>query len=306
MGLDTASVKFCGAARSLGVDFGRTLTLGRQGLFPAPRSLQRVFDALGIDRNARNFLSLNQYGEDFLALLGAREVDSMDYSDYEGATVIHDMNQPVPDALKERFTVVYDGGTLEHVFHVTQALRNCMEMVAPGGHFLQANVANNFMGHGFWQFSPELLFRVFSPANGFQVKLVLLHEITRGGRWYRASDPDKVRQRVTLRNAEPTYILTIARKIASTEICSSPPLQSDYSAIWRNQARENGPDSVAASRATRRTGSRIPVWARDAFRPLQRAYGAINRRAAFASAAFQEIPEDDLLRGTIPGIGSRG
>ncbi len=36
--------------------------------------------------------------------------------DVPRANVIHDMNMPLPDALKEQYDLVVDGGTLEHVF----------------------------------------------------------------------------------------------------------------------------------------------------------------------------------------------
>jgi hypothetical protein len=69
-----------------------------------------------------------------------------------------------------QFSVVYGAETIEHVFNILQAFKNCMEMVCVSGHF---NVANNYMGHGFWQFGPELIYRIFSRENGFQIKAVL-------------------------------------------------------------------------------------------------------------------------------------
>ena len=237
MGLDNASIKFACAAKSLGVDFSNSLMLGRQRLLPDASALQEVFAIHGINLRATEFLHANKYGEEFFSLLGAHEINSMDYSSYEGATILHDLNSPIPADLNQRFSVVYDGGTIEHIFNVPQALKNCMEMVQVGGHFLQVNIANNYMGHGFWQFSPELLFRVFSPANGYEVKIVLLHEVVSQRAWYVVSDPDQVHQRVTLCNSNPTYILTIAKRIAKCEIFSQPPLQSDYSAIWSRSDR---------------------------------------------------------------------
>jgi methyltransferase family protein len=60
----------------------------------------------------------------------------MDASGFEGSSIQHDLNQPIPPSLSARFTLVLDSGTLEHVFDVPQALRNCMEIVAPGGHLI--------------------------------------------------------------------------------------------------------------------------------------------------------------------------
>ena len=65
------------------------------------------------------------------------------------------MNTPIYGSLKNRFSALLDAGTIEHVFNFPQAIRNCMEMVKVGGHFIQVTVANNFIGHGFYQFSPE-------------------------------------------------------------------------------------------------------------------------------------------------------
>src|SRR5690606_18138908 len=119
----------------------------------------------------------HDYADDFLRdALGARELDVMDYSAYEGAAVIHDLNQPVPGALHERFDAVIDGGALEHIFNFPVALSNLMNMTKPGGRVFLFLPANNLCGHGFYQFSPELMFRVFTEANGFETERVTLWE----------------------------------------------------------------------------------------------------------------------------------
>ena len=40
----------------------------------------------------------------------ATRVDSVDVSSYEKATILHDMNLPIPGEPKERFTLVHDAG----------------------------------------------------------------------------------------------------------------------------------------------------------------------------------------------------
>lgn len=256
MGLDTASIKFCCAAKAMGVDFSRTLMIGRQSMFSNANELGKVFSVLGIDENPQQFLVENKYAEKFFLLLGAKEVTSLDYTDYEGATIIHDMNSPISGPLKNKFSVVYDGGTLEHIFNIPQALKNCMEMIEVGGFFLQANIANNFMGHGFYQFSPELLFRVFSPENGFATKVVLVHERIRDGKWYVVKDPDKAKQRVLLCNSNPTYVLTIAQKTADAEIFKNHPLQSDYVSLWKSPVEQA--NSYVGSRSSHRRPALTP------------------------------------------------
>jgi hypothetical protein len=309
MGIDTASAKFLCAARSRGADFARALMLGRQTFYPDARSLRRIFAIHKLPHDVDAFLRQNEYAESFFRCLGAREVASLDCSSYEGATLVHDMNSPIPDELRERFTVVHDGGTLEHVFNLPQALRNSMEMVRVGGHFTQVTVANNFMGHGFWQFSPELVFRVFSPANGYRIDAVLLHEVVPGGPWYVVTDPNEVGARVELCNSRPTYILTIAQRIARTEIFAIPPQQSDYVAQWRDgdeppPARTCGgapnPPPSDARPPRRRRRFRLAIT-----RALQHVPQAVVGRTssssqrAFDRPYYRRIAEDALLRGDL-------
>ena len=74
------------------------------------------------------------------------------------------------------------------------------------------------MGHGFWQWSPELIYRAFSPENGFNIRGVFLHEAIPGGSWYKVDDPAARGSRVELCNVKPTYICTIAERVSDIAI----------------------------------------------------------------------------------------
>jgi hypothetical protein len=101
-----------------------------------------------------------------------------------------------------------------------------------GGHFLGVTAANNFMGHGFYQFSPELYYRVFSPENGYAVDEMILCETDRGAPWYRVDDPESLGHRVELVNNRPTYIMVMARRVSEVKIFDATPQQSDYMSAW--------------------------------------------------------------------------
>jgi hypothetical protein len=239
MGIDTPAIALLSAARRVGVDFTSTLMIGRQnfvGHFEP--GLRRLFREHGIALDARDFAAKNHFCEELFRLLGANQIESMDVSDYEQATHIHDMNLPIPSAFSERYSCVFDSGSIEHVFNIPQALKNCLQMVKLNGYFLQATIANNYLGHGFWQLSPELIFRALSPENGFEILAVLLHEGMPGGAWHRVADPATVGGRVELCNSRPTFMMTIAKRAEIKEIFTKPPQQSDYVAEWQDAPRD--------------------------------------------------------------------
>jgi SAM-dependent methyltransferase len=104
----------------------------------------------------------------FFSMLGYAEVKSLDISAYEGAEIVGDLNDPeLPGKVGETFDLVYDCGTLEHIFDVTHALRSMDQLVRLGGIAVHASPTNGFMDHGFWQLSPDM-FRAFYSAKGYR------------------------------------------------------------------------------------------------------------------------------------------
>jgi len=216
-------------ARREGVTFGRSLMLGHQGL-GLNRAGYETFQRLS---GAAIETLTPAYADGLFRSLGASQVDVMDFSDYEGANLLHDLNQPIPDVHRAAFDVVVDGGTLEHVFNFPVAIRNCMEMVRPGGRFFSATIPNNWCGHGFYQFSPELFYRVLSPENGFEITRMILHMVGPYGGWYEVTDPNTIRSRVELVTFAPMQLLVMAKRTAVKPIFAAPPQQSDYTPRWQ-------------------------------------------------------------------------
>jgi hypothetical protein len=178
--------------------------------------------------------------------LGSQSVVSLDASSYEGAEIIHDLNTPVPNELLSRFDTIFDGGTIEHVFNVPMAFANVKRMLKSDGLFLSVNGANNQLGHGFYQFSPELMWRLFSNEAGFQVELLQTVVVSDDPRPVHMPDPAVVGQRQEVgATSGPTYILVAARKIADSDF-SRIPQQSDYARVWKaaaSDAASSGPIS---------------------------------------------------------------
>ncbi len=250
MGLDLHGIKFLLYAKSLGVDFSETATIGRQYLYIEPSTLKKILSSFNYQVDDNNleliFKENNGYAETFLRYIGANIIDSFDYSNYEGASHIHDMNLAIPDIYKDKYNVVIDGGALEHIFNFPVAIKNCMEMIKVGGYYLAITPGNNFMGHGFYQFSPELLFRIFTKENGYKVVKLIVFE-TSNLQWFSVKDPFELKERMTLENQFPLYILVIAKKVSYVEIFKNTPQQSDYSLIW-NGEKLSELDSISATK----------------------------------------------------------
>jgi SAM-dependent methyltransferase len=231
MGFDLQVTRFVLEAHRSGAAFAEAGTLGRQNLNINEDVYRAEALRFGLDASegaiARVWSSY-PYVDALMHELGASATLSVDVSDYERASFIADMNKPIPQDLAARFSLLIDGGTLEHVFDLPQAARNVGKMLKVGGHFLSINGANNFMGHGFYQFSPELFFRIFSPDNGFEVESMLLTEANDDAVWYDVADPATVGHRVQLINNAPVYLMMRARKIADVPMFARTPQQSDY------------------------------------------------------------------------------
>lgn len=240
-------MRFLALAKKDGVCFDRVLMFGRQNLLVSPVTLKTFFDRHDAPTHSLMAVVKNgpqpPFAEPIFQALGAKEISSLDASTYQNAEFIHDMNLPIPDSLKNRFDVVYDGGSLEHVFTAPVALKNCMEMVKPDGRLLLHLPANNWFGHGFYQFSPDFFYSAFSGENGFEVERMILHRTGTRGHWYEVVDPRKSGT-CELLTSYPMMFLIRARKIRETEIFASAPQQSYYDVLWKETAG-GGKTSVA-------------------------------------------------------------
>ena len=251
MGIDKSTLSFLAAAQERGVSFAETVMVGRQALSVGPRDLARVLAAHGLLNDAsarRDFIErLGQrewHAEPLFHQLGATEVHSMDVSDYEGADILWDLNQPIPPELEAKFTVLFDGGSLEHIFNAPVALTSYMRMVRPGGHLLLALPANNYCGHGMYQFSPEFFFSALSEQNGFTVERMIMWEqdvtptrvfgrefvFVGKAHQYDVADPRKVGERVSLLNRLPACLWVQAKRVSDQPITRVQ--QSDYVTAW--------------------------------------------------------------------------
>lgn len=242
MGININTIKVFNLLNKRGVNFGNVVTLGRQRLYLKPSRLLKELKNTNINKNKiNNFRSLLpiDYADNLIKLYGGR-VDSIDYSDYEGAKIVWDLNTPIPEKLKCNYDLVIDGGTLEHVFNFPIAIKNAIDMIKPGGNFTSITCCNNLAGHGFYQFSPELFFKVFSRKNGFEkcdIFIAINNRFETKSVWYKVKSPDEVKDRVTFHNYKKTEIIVIAQRNKEKKFSFNPNgiYQSDYMRSWSSK-----------------------------------------------------------------------
>jgi hypothetical protein len=209
------------------------------------------------------------YADGFLKVIGAKELVSVDCSDFEGATLLHDLNRPFPDSLLGWFDVVFDGGTLEHIFNYPEAVSRCLDLLKVGGHFIIITPASGQMGHGFYQFSPELFFRLFSPERGFALRKIIAFDCVKiNSPFYEVKDPATTGERTCSGGNKIILLAILAQKTARTPLQLAPPQQSDYVTIWdkhRNtMGQTDGAKPLGPLRRLRITLNPYwPVWLMD-------------------------------------------
>ncbi len=145
----------------------RILTLGT--LYPyVEKNKDRAYlkNNFGLDFESPHLDFSSHLFED---LCGAESCDALDVSDYQGAKIICDLNKEVPLDCLEKFDVVIDAGTLEHLFITTTALSNIFSLLKPGGMYFFAAPCNGWVDHGFVQFSPTF-YRDFAYRNSGTVQ----------------------------------------------------------------------------------------------------------------------------------------
>ena len=236
------------------VDFESTIMIGRQTLHLSDKQLKDCLSFFGyVSNNVADIINKdNGFAEELFRLFGAKTIDSLDASGYENATIVHDLNKPISDNHKNKYDLVLDSGTIEHVFNVPVAIKSCMELTKEGGHFIGVYPCNNFFGHGFYQFSSELFYRTLSKENGFKIIDVVVFVDDPDPKFYSVPDTNEEHQRMLLLNSKQVYLYVVAKKINTVEIFKENPLQMDYS-----QLKWNGIRSKVERRKKKKKLSRI-------------------------------------------------
>jgi SAM-dependent methyltransferase len=293
MGLDTYSIRYHGWLRKNGVRFDSVAMLGRQNF---PELSVRTFEKAtrrhlaDIDfSEVHPFLNYG-YTESFYRKLGATVIDSFDISDYEGANRIWDMNQPAPEESRGCYDFVFDGGTLEHVFDFPSALRETLTLVKPGGVFLSTTPANSMLGHGFYQFGPDLPFSILRKENGYELGGVHVVELRNNAKFREVMPPGPDRGRALASTPWPAILCYWGRRIGEVP-AKLTAFQPDYQSAWESGSHiERSQESMPL---LRRLVSKLPPGPRnDLLRTLKLFYVALTRNGFVDRNTYRKV--DDI------------
>ena len=232
---------------------GRVLQLGRQRVSMTFGTLKAILSSYSLPPYKPE-APLSVHGqptdEVFFKALGFSEVESLDAHGFEGATIVHDLNLPVPDEWKERYDFIYDGGTSEHVFNFPQCLKNIYDLLKPGGFIVHHVPTSNYVNHGFYSFNP-IVFTEYYSANKFDLIDVFICEAPRN--FHRANvyvyKYDAAQERrfdcfnhgLGLRRHVDTFVVAQKNEYSTKDVI---PQQNAYQSVW--QSVDNG--AVRASK----------------------------------------------------------
>lgn len=137
---------------------GKVVLLGQQTMFFTPMDAIALLDKCGVQPSVKDVSQLlideSTLGAsggkkgfikdtEFFRLLGAEDVVALDHSDYEGAEIIWNLNEPIPDHLAGVADFILDGSTIDNVFDPACTLRNINRLLKPGGRAISTNMGSN-------------------------------------------------------------------------------------------------------------------------------------------------------------------
>ncbi len=274
MGLyTTALIRVLKLLKQYGTAHKNLCMVGRQQLLIDETKFFHIMNKANItyDRNEyeslvkENLIHYDSYR--FFRMVGMEEVHAIDVMDEDGADIICDLNEDLPEDLYEKFDYIIDSGTMEHVFDTAKAIRNLSKMLKPGGIVIHILAAAGYIDHGFYSYSPGFFIDYYS-SNGFDVLNIDLEFMISQDKWtsdeyekklsvyspdlrvfdclvdnWGRDDLNSLTHKICrLDEVGHVYIWAVARKEKTTEI--SYPLQGMYQDFRENASQYNSRDKV--------------------------------------------------------------
>lgn len=176
---------------------GKTIyTLGVQECYFNENSILKYFhndinSKIDDSRTIRN-------QSDLFKALGFKKILSIDFSSYEGAEIILDLNEPIDKKFNNTADIVFDSGTSEHIFDQKTHFNNLFNLVKKNG-FIIHILPVDLIDHGFYNFNKELfdnlyLANNFKPIRStyFYIKKSTVHNVSNSKHYYIFDETKKI------------------------------------------------------------------------------------------------------------------
>ena len=168
MAITRPTLRFINYCHKQHGNFKKTLVIGRQELFLKNLEINKIIFPKKTD------LDKNDYWDDLLIkCYKSTQVTNLDISNYEGADLIANLNLPIN--FKKKFDTIIQLGSIEHMINPLQAFININKLAGKNSLIIHQLPTNNYIDHGFYQFSPDF-FKVFYKKN-FKYQEILLADI---------------------------------------------------------------------------------------------------------------------------------
>jgi len=176
MGLGIAAVQNTLELHNLGhlKNSKSVLEIGSQELHLKKEDLKELFDNAGLKSDlVDKYPNLNNWPEKprcsskyFYESLGIKEYQCIDINADYGA-IVHDLNKPFEDRSKfNKFDIVTDHGSCEHVFNIAECYRTMHNLAKPGGYIIISQAV--WKGNGYFKFD-ESFFEGIAAANNYKI-----------------------------------------------------------------------------------------------------------------------------------------
>lgn len=155
MGIGSSIAELC-AIEHRRRPLGRVLLFGRQTMFFSPEYAIHILRTHGVTPTETDpaRIDVDTYtlaGKDrgtisdgaFFRLMGVTDINYMDVSAYEGADIIHNLNNPIPAELEGTVDFILDGSTLDNVWNPCNGIMNMARLLRPGGRIVSVNMGSN-------------------------------------------------------------------------------------------------------------------------------------------------------------------
>lgn len=180
-------------------------------------------------------IKTNNFSEFIWTYFKVKKIESIDFSIYESPTYIHDMNLEIKKEYYNKFDTIYDWWSTEHVYNIPIAFSNYINMLKLNWTYIWVLPWNNLCNHGFYQFSPDFFYSLFSIENWFKTRVYVKIK----NNWFLIKDlrdfDYPIHFNLSLGKKEANLFI-IAKKISNKTNADFIPYQTIYSShLWEKK-----------------------------------------------------------------------